>query len=90
MIAPAYTMICTTNRNSEPRTRNSTARVNRFAIRNSAACTARRASTIAIAEATEIGATIQKTTVSATRYFPSWVPGAVPSGSGGSSSCHFS
>ena len=89
MIAPAYTMIWTTNRNGDPRTRKKTARVKKLTIRRSAAWTAFRWKSRAAAESTEIGASTQNTTRSATGYLPSSVPGDVPSAGGGSRSCSF-
>ena len=64
MMAPAYTMICTANRNGASSSRYITAIVKKFTIRNSAACTALRITSMPIAEATEIGAKTQKTTLS--------------------------
>ena len=64
MIAPAYTMICTANRNGASSSRYITAIVKKFTIRNSAACTTLRITSMPIAEATEIGANTQKTTLS--------------------------
>jgi hypothetical protein len=66
MMAPAYTMIWTTNRNGDPRIRKNTARVKKFTMSSSAACTAFRASTMAIPDRTEIGAITQNTYQSAT------------------------
>src|SRR3954471_22169026 len=61
MIAPAYTMIWTANRNGDPSTRKNTARQKKFTIRNSAECTAFREITIPMAAATAIGANTQNT-----------------------------
>src|SRR5437899_4009227 len=59
-------MICTTKRKSEPSVRKNTAIVKRLTIRRSAAWTAFRESTMATAEAIEIGATTQNTIKSPT------------------------
>ena len=64
MIAPAYTMIWTANRNGASSSRYITAIVKKFTMRNSAACTALRITSIPMAEATEIGANTQNTTLS--------------------------
>ena len=64
MIAPAYTMICTANRNGASSSRYITAIVKKFTMRNSAACTALRITSIAMAEATETGANTQNTMLS--------------------------
>ena len=64
MIAPAYTTICTANRNGASRSRYITAIVKKFTTRNSAACTALRTTIMPIAVATESGAKTQKTTLS--------------------------
>src|SRR3954451_16975650 len=61
MIAPAYTMIWTANRNGDPSTRKNTARQKKFTIRNSALCTALRDRIIPIAAHTAIGANTQNT-----------------------------
>src|SRR5439155_5138551 len=59
-------MICTTKRKSEPSVKKNTAIVKRFRISNRAAWTAFRESTMATADAIEIGATIQNTIQSPT------------------------
>ncbi len=64
MIAPAYTMICTANRNGASSSRYITAIVKKFTTRNSAACTALRTTIMPIPVATESGAKTQKTTLS--------------------------
>ncbi len=64
MIAPAYTMIWTAKRNGASSSRYITAIVKKFTIRKRAACTALRRVSIAIAEATEIGAKTQNTMLS--------------------------
>ena len=69
--------------------RRHSASVAKFTISHSAAWIALRWNSIAIALPTLTGANTQNTTLSSGTYFPSSVPGAVPSGSGGSSSCSF-
>ena len=64
MIAPAYTMICTANRNGASSTRYITAMQKKFTMRNSAACTTLRMTSMPTAAAIEIGANTQNTTLS--------------------------
>ena len=64
MIAPAYTMICTANRNGASSSRYITAMQKKFTTRNSAAWTTLRITSMPTAAAIEIGANTQNTTLS--------------------------
>ena len=66
-IAPAYTMICATKRNSAPRVRNSTATESRFVTSSSAACTALRWTIIATAEPSAIAPKMTKSVIALDR-----------------------
>ena len=71
MIAPAYTMIWTANRNGAPSIRKKTAIVKKFTMRNSAEWTALRMTASRRADATEMGAKTQNTMLSSGTYRPS-------------------
>ena len=90
MIAPAYTMICTANRNGASSSRYITAIVKKFTTRNSAACTALRTTIMPIAGGDrERSEDPEHDVVEWHAGQPSRSTGSVPSGSGGSSSRSF-
>ena len=89
MIAPAYTMICTANRNGASSSRYITAIQKKFTIRNSAAWTALRITSIPIARGDRDRREHPEDDVVERHLAPSRSTGSVPSGGGGSSSCSF-